>query len=96
MGLMETAMSSMANTMEISSNCDIPVMTASGISVKTSAMCFAAGASAIGVGSAVNKCDSLISMIATVKGLVENTSKWTWNCESSNNHVDCHCEEMHA
>ncbi len=79
MGLMETAMKTMANTMEISANTEIPVMTASGISVKTVAMAFAAGASAVGVGSAVNKCDSLISMIATVKSLVEASSKWTWN-----------------
>lgn len=79
MGLMETAMRTMANTMEISANSEIPVMTASGISVKTIAMAFASGASAVGVGSAVNKCDSLISMIATVRGLVEASSKWTWN-----------------
>lgn len=79
MGLMETAMRTMANTMEISANTDIPVMTASGISVKTVAMAFAAGASAVGVGSAVNKCDSLISMIATVRALVEASSRWTWN-----------------
>lgn len=79
MGLMETAMRTMANTMEISANTEIPVMTASGISVKTIAMAFASGASAVGVGSAVNKCDSLISMIATVRGLVEASSKWSWN-----------------
>lgn len=79
LGLMETAMTSMANTMELSANVEIPVMTASGISVKTSAMAFAAGACAIGVGSAVNKCDSLISMIATVRSIIETTSMWTWN-----------------
>lgn len=79
MGLMETAMRTMANTMEISANTEIPVMTASGISVKTIAMAFASGASAVGVGSAVNKCDSLISMIATVRALVEASSKWSWN-----------------
>lgn len=80
MGLMETAMRTMANTMEISANIEsIPVMTASGISVKTIAMAFAAGASAVGVGSAVNKCDSLISMIATVRSLIEASSKWSFN-----------------
>lgn len=89
LGLMETAMTSMANTMEISSNVEIPVMTASGISVKTAPMAFASGACAVGVGSAVNKCDSLISMIATVRSLVEATSKWTFN--SSEIH-----EEIHA
>ena len=80
---------SMANTMEISSNVEIPVMTASGISVKTASMALAAGACAVGVGSAVNKCDSFISMIATVRSLVEATSMWTFN--SSKSH-----EEIHA
>jgi len=81
MGLMETAMRTMANTMEISSNIEsIPVMTASGISVKTIAMAFSAGACAVGVGSAVNKCDSLIAMIATVRSLIEASSKWSYNC----------------
>ncbi len=89
LGLMETAMTSMANTMEISSNTEIPVMTASGISVKTASMAFASGASAVGVGSAVNKCDSLISMIATVRSLVEATSMWSF--KSSEIH-----EEIHA
>ena len=79
MGLMET--------MELSSNVEMPVMTASGISVKTVAMAFAAGASAVGVGSAVNKCDSLISMIATVRSLVEASSKWSWNCSKETLHV---------
>lgn len=91
MGLMDTAMRTMANTMELSSNVEMPVMSASGISVKTVAMAFAAGASAVGVGSAVNKCDSLISMIATVRSLVEASSRWSWNC--SNSSVS---EEIHA
>lgn len=79
MGLMETAMKSMANTMELSTNVETPIMTASGISGKTAAMAFASGASAIGIGSAVNKCDSLISMIATVRNIMDSTSKWTYN-----------------
>lgn len=80
MGLMETAMRTMANTMELSANLDnMHIMTASGISVKTIAMAFAAGAHAVGVGSAVNKCDSLISMIATVRSLMEASSKWSFN-----------------
>jgi len=75
LGLLETAQVSIANTMELSSNIEIPVMTASGISVKTAPMAFAAGASAIGVGSAVNRCENIISMIATVKSLVESTGR---------------------
>ena len=88
MGLMETAMRTMANTMELSANIEsIPVMTASGISVKTVAMAFASGASAVGIGSAVNKCDSLISMIATVRSIMDATSTWTYNSSKETLHV---------
>lgn len=79
MGLMETAMRTMANTMEISANVETPVMTASGISVKTVAMAFASGSCAVGIGSAVNKCDSLLSMIATVRGIMDASSRWSFN-----------------
>lgn len=74
-GLMETAQVSIANTIEITRNVEIPVMTASGITSTTAAMAFAAGASAIGVGSCVNKLDSSIAMMAAVKGLVEIAEK---------------------
>lgn len=70
-GLMETAQVSISNTIEISRNVDIPVMAASGITPTTAALAFAAGASAIGVGSCVNKLDSSIAMMAAVKSLVE-------------------------
>ena len=75
LGLLETSQISIANTMELTSNIELPVMTASGISVKTAPLAFAAGASAIGVGSAVNRCENVISMIATVKSLVESTGR---------------------
>ena len=75
LGLLETAQVSIANTMELTSNTEIPVMTASGISVKTAPLAFAAGASAIGAGSAVNRCENIISMLATVKSLVESTGR---------------------
>lgn len=74
-GLMETAEVSIANTIEISRNIDIPVMTASGITPTTAPLAFAAGASAIGVGSCVNKLDSLIAMTAMVRSFVEIASK---------------------
>lgn len=70
-GLMETAQVSIANTIEIARNVEIPVMTASGITPTTAAMAFAAGASAIGVGSCVNKLDSSIGMMAVSRSLVE-------------------------
>lgn len=74
-GLMETAQVSIANTIEISRNVEIPVMTASGITATTAALAFAAGASAIGVGSCINKLDSSLSMMAAARSLVEIASK---------------------
>lgn len=74
-GLMETAQVSIANTIELSRNVDIPVMTASGITPTTAALAFAAGASAIGVGSCINKVDSTLAMIAVARQLVEIASK---------------------
>lgn len=76
-GLIETAQVSIANTIEISRNVEIPVMTASGITTTTAALAFAAGASAIGVGSCINKLDSELAMIAVAKNLVEIASKNT-------------------
>lgn len=74
-GLMETAQISIANTIEIARNVEIPVMTASGITPTTAAMAFAAGASAIGVGSCINKLDSELAMMAVATNLVEIASK---------------------
>lgn len=74
-GLMETAQVSISNTIEISRNVDVPVMTASGITPTTAALAFAAGASAIGVGSCINKLDSSLAMVAVARSLVEIASK---------------------
>lgn len=71
LGLIERAEKTIANTIELSRNIEIPVMTASGINVTTAPLAFAAGASAIGCGSCVNKLNSVISMIAVSKSLVE-------------------------
>jgi len=74
-GLMEAAQVSIANTIEIARNVDVPVMTASGITNTTAALAFAAGASAIGVGSCINKMDSSLAMMAVARSLVEIASK---------------------
>lgn len=74
-GLLETAQVSIANTIDLSRNTDIPVMTASGISTTTAPLAFAAGACAIGVGSSVNKLSSTIEMIAVVRTLVEGAAR---------------------
>jgi len=70
-GLMEKATVSIANTAELLKNVEIPVMTASGITSTTAPMAFAAGTSAIGVGSCVNKLNSEIEMLATVKSIMD-------------------------
>jgi hypothetical protein len=46
-------------------------MCASGLSNITAPMAIAAGASGVGVGSAVNQLNDVISMIATVRALKE-------------------------
>lgn len=74
-GLVETAQVSIANTIEISRNVEIPTMTASGITPTTAALAFAAGANAIGVGSCINKLNSTIAMIAVATSLVEIANK---------------------
>ncbi len=69
--LLETAQVSIANTIELVRNVDIPVMTASGLTTTTVPMAIAAGASAVGVGSCVNKLNSQIEMIAAASAIVE-------------------------
>ena len=51
---------------------NIPIMSASGLSQVTCPLAISSGASAVGVGSAVNKLDDLISMVAVVRGLKES------------------------
>lgn len=74
-GLLQTAEVSISNTIELVRNTSIPVMTASGITTTTAPMAFASGASAIGVGSCINKLNSTIAMVAVVKSLVESVSR---------------------
>ncbi len=70
-GLLERAELTISNTIELTRNIETPVMTATGINPTTAALAFAAGASAIGCGSCINKLDSEISMLAVAKSLVE-------------------------
>ena len=69
-GLIQQAHVSIANTVEFVRNLNIPVMTASGITATTAPMAFAAGASAVGIGSCVNKCNSTLEMTAAVMSVV--------------------------
>jgi Protein of unknown function (DUF561) len=71
LGLMEKAAPTLAAAFEIARAVSIPVMCASGLSTVTAPLAIAAGASGIGVGSAVNQLNSEIAMIAVVRSLVE-------------------------
>ena len=74
-GLMERAELTLSNTIELSRNIDLPIMTATAINPTTAPFAFAAGASAIGCGSCINKMDSELSMMATARSLVEIASR---------------------
>jgi thiamine monophosphate synthase len=49
----------------------VPVLCASGLSAVTLPMAIAAGASGVGVGSAVNRLDAEVAMLAVVRSLRE-------------------------
>ena len=71
LGLIEKASPTLAAAHAISRAVEVPVMCASGLSDVTAPMAIAAGASGIGVGSAINKLNDQIAMIAVVRSLVE-------------------------
>lgn len=71
LGLIEKAAPTLAAAHAISRAVSVPVLCASGLSNVTAPMAIAAGACGIGVGSAINKLDNEISMIAAVRNLVE-------------------------
>ena len=76
-GFLEKSVPTLAATYAIKqeflkNSIDIPIMSASGLSQITCPLAISVGASAVGVGSVVNKLDNLISMIAIIKGLKES------------------------
>ncbi|MBC7969629.1 MAG: DUF561 domain-containing protein [Verrucomicrobia bacterium] len=71
LGLIEKAAPTLAAAYEISRAVNVPVLCASGLSNVTAPLAIAAGASGIGVGSAINQLNSEIAMIAAVRSLVE-------------------------
>lgn len=74
LGLIEKATPTLAAAYSISQAVSVPVLCASGLSKVTIPMAIAAGASGVGVGSAVNQLEDEVAMIATVRGLVEALS----------------------
>jgi thiamine monophosphate synthase len=84
LGAIEKASPTLAAAHAISRAVSIPVMCASGLSNITAPMAIAAGAAGIGVGSAVNQLNDVVSMIATVRSLRESLG------ESINSNVANH------
>ena len=70
-GLIEKATPTLAAAHAISKAVRIPVLCASGISDVTAPMAIAAGAAGVGVGSAVNKLNNEVAMVAAVRSLRE-------------------------
>jgi deoxyribose-phosphate aldolase len=71
LGLIEKAAPTLAAAYEISRAVDVPVLCASGLSSVTAPLAISAGAAGIGVGSAINKLNDELAMIAVVRSLVE-------------------------
>ena len=74
LGLIEKASPTLAGTFAIAvglkyTSHDVPLICASGLSEVTVPMAISVGASGVGIGSAVNKLNSELAMIATVKSL---------------------------
>lgn len=70
-GMIQKATPTLAAAHAISRAISIPVLCASGISDITAPMAIGAGAAGVGVGSAVNKLNNDIAMIAAVRSLRE-------------------------
>ena len=71
LGLIEKAAPTLAAAHSISRAVSVPVLCASGLSSVTVPMAIASGAAGVGVGSAVNKLNDELAMVAVVRGLRE-------------------------
>jgi hypothetical protein len=71
LGLIEKAAPTLAAAHSISRAVTVPVLCASGLSSVTVPLAIAAGAAGVGVGSAVNKLNDPLAMVAVVRGLRE-------------------------
>lgn len=71
LGLIEKASPTLAAAYSISRAVSVPLLCASGLSSVTAPMAIAAGASGVGVGSAINQLDNEVAMVAVVRSLVE-------------------------
>jgi thiamine monophosphate synthase len=71
LGAIEKAAPTLAAAYSISRAVSVPVLCASGLSNVTVPMAIAAGAAGVGIGSAINKLNDEVAMVATIRSLVE-------------------------
>jgi len=81
LGLIEKASPTLAGTFAIASALKqsknvVPILCASGLSEVTVPMAIAMGAAGVGVGSAINKLNTELAMIATIKGLRQSLNSF--------------------
>ncbi|KAG5517170.1 hypothetical protein RHGRI_037809 [Rhododendron griersonianum] len=72
LGLIEKATPTLASAYSISRAVKIPVMCSSGLSAVTAPMAITAGAAGVGVGSAINKLNDVVAMIAEVRSIADS------------------------
>lgn len=77
LGLMEKAAPTLAAAYTIARAVEVPVLCASGLSAVTAPLAIASGAAGIGVGSAVNRLEDEVAMVAAVRGLAEALAQST-------------------
>jgi hypothetical protein len=71
LGVIEKAAPTLAAAYSISRAVSVPVLCASGLSSVTVPLAIAAGAAGVGVGSAINRLNDEVAMVAAVRSLVE-------------------------
>ncbi|KAK4768350.1 hypothetical protein SAY87_003491 [Trapa incisa] len=72
LGLIEKATPTLAAAYAISRAVKIPVLCSSGLSSVTAPLAITAGAAGVGVGSAVNKLNDVVAMIAEVRNIADS------------------------
>jgi Protein of unknown function (DUF561) len=83
LGLIEKAAPTLAAAAEISRAVSVPVLCASGISSITAPLAIAAGAAGVGVGSAINKLNDPLAMVAAVRSLMESLTTSNYSVKAS-------------
>ena len=68
--LIENCQTAITNANELSSYVSIPIMATSGITSQTTPLAIEAGASGVGVGSAISKLDTQVEMTAAIRNIV--------------------------